>query len=138
MSGQQVRRDRVAVLASGGVDSAALAVELAAHFERVDPISDNSSAFFQPLTAALNEGLNGELRIIRPFARSSKAAVLRRFPELPWNLTFSCLAPDSQKRHCGSCNKCAERRRAFAQARITDPTEYRGGLPMSVGFDRSF
>ena len=27
-------------------------------------------------------------------------------------------------RHCGRCNKCAERRRAFLEARIVDPTRY--------------
>jgi 7-cyano-7-deazaguanine synthase len=38
-------------------------------------------------------------------------------------LTFSCLAPQG-RRHCGRCNKCAERKRAFRQAGIPDPTKY--------------
>jgi 7-cyano-7-deazaguanine synthase len=38
-------------------------------------------------------------------------------------LTFSCMRPVDGK-HCGTCNKCAERRRAFASAGLSDPTEY--------------
>jgi 7-cyano-7-deazaguanine synthase len=49
--------------------------------------------------------------------------VIRRARELPLEHTFSCIAP-IEGRHCGRCNKCAERRRAFAAAGVDDPTEY--------------
>jgi 7-cyano-7-deazaguanine synthase len=42
---------------------------------------------------------------------------------LPLELTFSCIRPAGE-RHCGSCNKCAERRQAFASAGLKDPTDY--------------
>ena len=42
---------------------------------------------------------------------------------VPLELTFSCFAP-SGDRHCGRCNKCAERKGAFALIAAEDPTEY--------------
>jgi 7-cyano-7-deazaguanine synthase len=43
--------------------------------------------------------------------------------DLPLELTFSCLAPHSGL-HCGRCNKCAERQRAFSLIELSDPTIY--------------
>ena len=61
---------------------------------------------------------------------------------LPLGWTFSCVRPilaagpedrlPGGGRHCGTCNKCGERRRAFADAGLTDPTEYQGGLACSA------
>ncbi len=89
-----------------------------------NPFPDSSAEFFNQLAAVLNQGMNGDLAIIRPFAGSRKVDILRRFPTLPWHLTVSCLAPADQGQHCGACNKCAERQGAFALAGIADPTSY--------------
>ncbi|MGH8558655.1 MAG: 7-cyano-7-deazaguanine synthase [Methylococcales bacterium] len=37
--------------------------------------------------------------------------------------TFSCIATVAEQ-HCGRCNKCAERKRAFQQAGISGQTDY--------------
>jgi 7-cyano-7-deazaguanine synthase len=42
---------------------------------------------------------------------------------LPLELTFSCMRP-LDGRHCGDCNKCAERRKAFRDAGLPDRTPY--------------
>jgi 7-cyano-7-deazaguanine synthase len=42
---------------------------------------------------------------------------------LPLEQTFSCIRPERDL-HCGRCNKCAERRHAFAEADMADPTRY--------------
>jgi len=55
-------------------------------------------------------------------ARDGRNMALGR--NLPLKLTFSCISPVSGQ-HCGRCNKCAERRRAFADAGVPDPTDYR-------------
>ena len=89
-----------------------------------NPFPDSSAGFFDDLAGVLNRGMDGRLRIIRPYAGLGKADVLRRSPGLPWHLTFSCLAPDARGRHCGACNKCAERIRAFDRAGVPDRTEY--------------
>ena len=89
-----------------------------------NPFPDSSDLFFERFADVLNQGMAGQLRIVRPFAGLTKADVLRRFPELPWHLTVSCLDPDDRGRPCGACNKCAERLRAFAAVGIADPTDY--------------
>jgi 7-cyano-7-deazaguanine synthase len=50
---------------------------------------------------------------------------MERGRDLPLDLTFSCIDP-KDGRHCGDCNKCDERRQAFAMAGMEDPTPYRG------------
>jgi 7-cyano-7-deazaguanine synthase len=48
---------------------------------------------------------------------------MREGEHFPIDLTFSCIAPVGDL-HCGRCNKCAERKHAFAAAGIVDQTEY--------------
>jgi 7-cyano-7-deazaguanine synthase len=63
------------------------------------------------------------LEVLTPFAASTKADVLELGRGLALQHTFSCIDPQ-QNRHCGRCNKCAERRLAFAELKIDDVTEY--------------
>jgi 7-cyano-7-deazaguanine synthase len=66
------------------------------------------------------------MTIEAPFAALHKADVIRRGVELgvPLELTLSCMQPKDGL-HCGRCSKCRERRDAFRQAGVTDPTPYR-------------
>jgi 7-cyano-7-deazaguanine synthase len=72
---------------------------------------------------AVNQAVGGRVELRRPYVSLSKAEVVRRGRGLPLELTFSCLRPVGG-RHCGRCNKCAERRRAFAEAGLDDATAY--------------
>jgi 7-cyano-7-deazaguanine synthase len=58
---------------------------------------------------------------VQPFAQLTKAEVLALGHHLPLEHTLSCVAPIGN-RHCQTCNKCAERRKAFAEAGIEDGT----------------
>lgn len=91
-----------------------------------NPFPDGTRAFFDAMAAALGRGmgLGGALPIETPLAGLTKAEVIRRGGDLRLDLTFSCLDPTPDHRHCGTCNKCAERRRGFAEAGVEDPTEY--------------
>ena len=89
-----------------------------------NPFPDAGSAFFRLMQRALSEGLGTPLRLERPFSALHKRDVLLRFPRMPWQLTFSCISPRGWL-HCGRCNKCAERKKAFLDAGLTDPTRYR-------------
>lgn len=89
-----------------------------------NPFPDASPLFFRRMAGALSTGLGASLRVETPLRRLRKPQVLARFPALPWGLTFSCIDPKGL-RHCGRCNKCEERRRAFERAGLPDPTPYR-------------
>jgi 7-cyano-7-deazaguanine synthase len=101
-----------------GVGSLALA-SLASN-----PFLDASSEFFEAFQSVLNRGIGEPIRLIRPFEPLSKAEVMLRAVDLPLEATFSCLDP-ADGRHCGACNKCEERRRAFRSVGRGDPTRYR-------------
>jgi 7-cyano-7-deazaguanine synthase len=65
-----------------------------------------------------------------PFAALHKSDVIRRGVELgvPLELTLSCMQP-TDGTHCGRCSKCRERRDAFHDAGVADPTKYRERPP---------
>jgi 7-cyano-7-deazaguanine synthase len=88
-----------------------------------NPFADSSDAFFASYESAINTALGGRLRIVRPYQQLSKVEVLQRGRQMPLGATWSCMRPIGG-RHCGKCNKCAERQRAFARAGLTDPTRY--------------
>jgi 7-cyano-7-deazaguanine synthase len=88
-----------------------------------NPFPDATPAFFRAFTEAVNQAVGGRVEVVTPYAGRSKAEVIRRGCELPLRHTLSCLRPVGGK-HCGRCNKCAERRAAFAAAAVPDPTEY--------------
>lgn len=88
-----------------------------------NPFRDATPAFFANFEAMLEEAMGGTLRIARPFEQLAKSQVLEIGRDLRLELTFSCLAPVGGL-HCGHCNKCAERRRGFAETGIPDHTPY--------------
>jgi len=88
-----------------------------------DPFPDATPAFFQELESVLQQALSAQLKLIRPFDGFDKRQVMELGREAPLELTFSCIAPIGD-RHCGRCNKCGERQRAFRVAGRQDLTEY--------------
>lgn len=90
-----------------------------------NPFPDSTPEFFDGLEAVVNRALGGHLRIVRPFSRLHKTEVIQRGAalDLPLSLTFSCIQP-VDGRHCGVCNKCAERQAGFRTAGLPDHTAY--------------
>lgn len=88
-----------------------------------NPFPDATPGFFRRWASVLCQGLGRPIRILAPYRRLSKVQVIRRVESLPFELTFSCIAPRGKK-HCGCCNKCAERKKAFRLAHVEDPTAY--------------
>jgi len=87
------------------------------------PFGDATSDFFRDFEAAINRGCQTPVRLSRPFGQMNKRQVMALGREMPLELTFSCISPMNRV-HCGRCNKCAERRAAFADAGMEDRTEY--------------
>jgi 7-cyano-7-deazaguanine synthase len=88
-----------------------------------NPFADSGAEFFEGLAAMARLALDRPLAVEAPFAGLSKVEVLERGRHLPLELTFSCINPHDGE-HCGRCNKCAERRRAFATSGLDDRTAY--------------
>src|SRR5262249_41673509 len=88
-----------------------------------NPFPDATPAFFAAYEAAVNQALAGRVEVLLPYRGLHKGHVLRRGRNLPLEWTFSCIRPVAG-RHCGACNKCAERRRGFAEAGLPDRTQY--------------
>ena len=77
------------------------------------------------MARALSLGLGTPIEIAAPFAALHKADViaLGRSLGVPLELTLSCMQPRDGL-HCGRCSKCRERRDAFREAGVEDPTDY--------------
>src|SRR4051812_17353768 len=90
-----------------------------------NPFPDATPAFFDTLARALSLGLGSPLTIEAPFAALHKSEVIRKGVALgvPLELTLSCMQPRDGL-HCGQCSKCRERRDAFREAGVIDPTAY--------------
>ena len=95
-----------------------------------NPFPDASREFFDAMERALSIGLASPIRVEAPFASMHKDAVIAMGRTLcvPFELTLSCMQPRDGL-HCGRCSKCRERRDAFAQAGVADPTTYRNVPP---------
>lgn len=65
-----------------------------------------------------------QVRLLRPFVEMSKTQIVKLGAELkvPFEKTWSCYKGGSK--HCGKCGTCVERKEAFEQSEILDPTEY--------------
>jgi len=88
-----------------------------------NPFPDATPRFFAEMEQVVNRAVEGNVRILRPYATLHKTDVLRRGQGMPLQHTFSCIRPIAGQ-HCGRCNKCAERQKAFADLNWIDPTEY--------------
>ncbi len=97
--------------------------EIAIAVLRGNPFPDAQPRFFRAFERAVTFGVGLRLRIATPYARLTKAQVIRHGRDLPLRLTVSCIRPVGI-RHCGACTKCAERAAGFRAAGVADPTAY--------------
>ena len=90
-----------------------------------NPFPDATTAFFATFARGLSIGLASPIEIEAPFAHLHKSDVIRLGVTLgvPFELTLSCMQPVNGL-HCGRCSKCRERRDAFTEAGLDDPTPY--------------
>ncbi|MBX9680942.1 MAG: 7-cyano-7-deazaguanine synthase [Gemmataceae bacterium] len=89
-----------------------------------NPFPDATLEFFQGFERIVNAAVEGYAKIVLPFGEMKKHEVMRLGIGLPLEHTFSCIRP-ADGLHCGACNKCQERKVAFADAGMQDPTRYR-------------
>jgi 7-cyano-7-deazaguanine synthase len=80
--------------------------------------------FYKAFETAACLGTGTEISIEAPFSGKPKSETLKAGVELgvPFELTWSCYFNGS--RHCGKCESCINRKKAFEEAGARDPTEY--------------
>jgi len=117
-------------VAAGNAATSAKAIRLLLGTLAGNPFPDATAEFLAAASRALTLGLGAPIAIEAPFATMHKPDVIRRGVELgvPFELTLSCMQPKDGA-HCGQCSKCRERRDAFVEAGVEDPTRYRQRPP---------
>ena len=80
--------------------------------------------FYEAFEKAAQLGTGQQISIYAPFSGKRKSEVIKKGAKLgiPFEITWSCYR-DAEK-HCGKCESCVNRKNAFKQAGIPDPTEY--------------
>lgn len=90
--------------------------------------ADCTPEFIGAMAAAVYVGTYGKQRLLTPLLHMSKAEVCRLGHNLgaPLFHTWSCYIGGDI--HCGTCPTCRARRKAFAEAGLTDTTPYADGV----------
>ncbi len=123
-------------IAAGYAESAgAGGVLIAAHSGDHAIYPDCREPFMEAMGRAMETGTYPGIRLLRPFIALDKTGIVRIGVELgiDYARTWSCYK--GGERHCGVCGTCVERREAFLQAGVTDPTEYEKTPPLPAGPD---
>ncbi|MFD4785676.1 7-cyano-7-deazaguanine synthase [Streptomyces sp. NPDC058459] len=81
--------------------------------------------FLEMERVATRGSLPPETELLAPLIELPKTGVVALGEKLgvPWDQTWTCFRGEDI--HCGACAACGERRGAFADLGITDPTTYR-------------
>lgn len=86
--------------------------------------------FMRAMGDAMRLGTYAGVQLLRPFIAMNKGEIAALGGKLGVDFarTWSCYKGGAI--HCGKCGTCVERREAFAQAGIPDPTEYASHDPL--------
>lgn len=85
---------------------------------------DCRPGFVEAMSKAISEGTYDHIAIDAPYTNITKTDIARRGAALgvDYSHTYSCYKGGAL--HCGRCGTCTERRQAFAEAGLPDPTPY--------------
>jgi len=99
-------------------------VAYAAHTEDHYLYPDCRPEFIDSVGETIKLATDGKVKLIEPFTYKTKADIVTLGKKLsvPFKKTYSCY--QGGELHCGVCSTCLERKKAFVQAKVEDPTEY--------------
>jgi 7-cyano-7-deazaguanine synthase len=88
--------------------------------------------FMRAMGDAMRLGTYAGVKLLRPFIALNKGQIAAEGAKLgvDFSHTWSCYK--GGRVHCGKCGTCVERREAFAQAGIPDPTIYASNEPLPL------
>ncbi|MGE5533596.1 MAG: 7-cyano-7-deazaguanine synthase QueC [Bacillota bacterium] len=81
--------------------------------------------FYEAFEKAARLGTCEEITIKAPFSGGKKSDLIKEGAKLgvPFELTWSCYRDENK--HCGKCESCVNRKKAFKEAKVMDPTKYK-------------
>ncbi|MFJ1662420.1 7-cyano-7-deazaguanine synthase QueC [Streptomyces anthocyanicus] len=116
------------IAAGAAVAAGADAVAFGAHAGDHAIYPDCRPEFFTLIERSMKAGNEGHIaadfQLVAPFLNLTKADIVREGARLgvPFEMTWSCY--EGGEMHCGACGTCVERREAFEEAGVSDPTLY--------------
>jgi 7-cyano-7-deazaguanine synthase len=125
-------------IAGGFAESAGAAgLVIAAHGGDHAIYPDCREEFMRAMADAMRLGTYAGVQLLRPFIAMTKGEIATRGAKLGVDFarTWSCYKGGAV--HCGTCGTCVERREAFAQAGLDDPTVYASKEPLPARPRRS-
>src|SRR5450432_3556171 len=128
-------RNGIMLAAAAGLAESAGAAGLviAAHGGDHAIYPDCREDFMRAMGEAMRLGTYAGVQLLRPFIRLTKGGIAAEGARLgvDFSRTWSCYKGGAI--HCGRCGTCVERREAFLQAGVADPTKYEATPPLPVG-----
>lgn len=99
-------------------------VLIANHFGDHSIFPDCRANFIKSMNDAMSMGTYQHITIDAPFTNITKTEIAKIGHKIgvDYSKTYSCYK--GGEKHCGKCGTCVERKEAFQEAGIKDPTEY--------------
>ena len=87
-------------------------------------MKDTTPEFIEVMNKVSKQATHhGRYKVIAPFINMDKVELVKKYDHLvPWEKTYSCYK--GGELHCGECENCILRKKAFYWANIKDPTKY--------------
>lgn len=113
-----------AIATSYAEDSGAEKIIVGWDLEEAATFPDNSREFLESFNNVLEIGSINELEIKAPLIDKSKKEIVQLGFKIdaPLGLSYSCYI--GKKEHCGVCESCMRRKRAFESAGLVDDADY--------------
>ena len=93
-------------------------------YEEAVTFPDNSKEYLKSFNETVKYGSFDDIEIKAPLIDMTKEDIVKKGHEVnaPMNISYSCYVGCDT--HCGVCESCKRRKRAFTRANVTDYTEY--------------
>lgn len=96
-------------------------------YEEARTFPDNSKEYLNAFNETIKYGSFDDIKIKAPLIDMNKEDIVKKGEEVnaPMQLSYSCYV--GKDKHCGTCESCKRRKRAFVNANIVDYTDYLRG-----------